>query len=326
MLNIDQQFKVWRALGKMGIKFGFDQFHEAKTDNAAAPPCIRYYDSRTLRILTGLLRVSRYDESNPYEYDYNYDIDLINKITDAFFDSGDEELRKIAWNSFDECYCDDRFHKVDEMFKARHESSLRYREGEDLYNRSPEFKTERLLMKPLDAKNAMSLERYMKKMRDPACTAKAFGLDGYDHRIEYAPINFSIHLHDGTLVGLIGIYQSKNTLTDPLAYEVQFYIKDDCRGHGYAAEALKGLIDQIDKDQIIVLDQPNYSGVYELMKPDFSILRGACDTNNVASIKTMTKLMSDDGCFRICYGERGKEGSLIKYEKIFSYVVGGIDE
>lgn len=322
MINVEKQIKVHKALKEIGIDIPLEEFAEETVYDTSLPPCLQDYESRTLKILVGLVRVKTEEELHSDEK--HYDIDLINKIADAFFASRDEDLKKIAWNSFEECAYDERFSKYDEMFEARDESKERFKDSIWIYNHSPEFTTERLLIKPLAEEAVKELVEYMEES-ETKWTHYMFGVCRYDRRTANALINFSIHLHDGTLVGLIGMYQSNNTLTDPFAYVVQFYIKDDKRGHGYASEALKGLIDQIDKDEIIVIDFPNYYGVYEEMRPEFDILRGTCDLDNISSAKTMGKWMNDDGRMRICYGEKDK-GRLIKYERVFSYVVGGLDE
>lgn len=319
MINIKQQYKVAEALKSIGIDIPIDQFCEETIDHSSLPPCIQSYESQTLKVFTGILKVMTEQEYENSRGVYDYDIELVNKIADAFFDSGDEELKKIAWNSFESCQSDDRFHKGKEISDASNDSYERFDETMNIYNHSPEFKTERLWVKPLYGTIANELGEYMSDAGEPNCSPWIYRVYSFGWRCERGILNFSIHLHDGTLVGIIGIYENDN-MYDRYAYDVQYYIKVDQRGHGYASEALKGLIDQIEKNEIIVLDQPNYYGVYEEVRPDFNILRGSCDIDNYSSAKTLGKWMNEDGMTVRCFDdEDGKR--ILKKEKNFSYVI-----
>lgn len=159
----------------------------------------------------------------------------------------------------------------------------------------------------------------MKKVGEPGCSPYAYALYSHQRRCLYGPINFTIHRHDGTLVGLIGIFQ-RSALLDPFAYEVQLYIKGEQRGHGYAQEALKGLIDQIESGGILALEQPEYLGIYEEMRPDILIMRGNCDESNHASAKSLGKWTEEEGT-SVSWKENKDGTRTIVRERKFSYLI-----
>lgn len=120
MLTVKQQEKVFATLREIGIAIPKQEFCEGRVEDTSLPLCIQRYESQTLRLLTGLMKVRT-------ERDYEegvrpYDINLINKIADAFLASDDEELRKIAWNSFWDCAKDERFNQGQRMLDTLNES------------------------------------------------------------------------------------------------------------------------------------------------------------------------------------------------------------
>lgn len=231
------------------------------------------------------------------------DIEKVNKITKILLDTNDEVLRRVAYNSFWFCYTDKKWLLYEEAIKnsCRHDFLLPT-------NASPEFETERLIIRPNNEEDAKILSQYIKKY-DKDNLVFYWSISRYQSK-NYVLFSL-IDKKTNKVIGNIGLYPSYNQI-EINTYELQYYIVKKERRKGYAKEAVAALLKQIKDDKIIVQSDFNYMYKYESKNIKIEFLRISCDPFNKASKNLAISLGFEYAGNNKLFREVGNERNVVK--------------
>lgn len=256
-------FEIEQLLNKNGIKIkNLDYFYDEDFDD------YRDYICHSL-------------EAIGVDANGEIDIDKVNKITKILLDTNNEVMKRVAWNSF--WYCDNNekwilFKEIDEI-ACRQDCLLPT-------NASPEFESERLIIRPNNRDDAEFLSSYIAN-NDEENSIFYLSVSRY---MSKKLILFSvIDKKTNKVIGNIGLYPSYNQ-TEINTYELQYYIIKEERRKGYSKEAMTALLKQIKEDKIIRQSDYNYINKYEQKHIKIEFLKISCNPSNEASKKLATSL------------------------------------
>lgn len=240
------------------------------------------YISYSLRAATGILASNCLLKSNCL-FENVKDLDLINKLATLLCESGDEDLKAVAWNTFLPCRYSDGFVLKDEILSAMENeySMLCFDPDFPFWNKTPEEETERLLVKPLLKKDADRLTDYIRRYDREE--------NGFTYML-YPPRNmataaFGLYPKGGEEgpMGFIALCCFLGKEEGPA--ELSYYIKKKYRRKGYMKEAVSAVYDIMKNKRFRIFRAFRRAYVYEDAEPKVNALLIHCDKNNIASRK-----------------------------------------
>lgn len=201
------------------------------------------------------------------------DLSLINKIYDHFWNSGDPELRKVAYNTF----FDFGYNGMIPSFPIRLNGGEGQEGGKDdilclSWNRSEPFSSGRLLISPMDDKARKEMGEHLSYEETPLFV-------GYMKNL-----SFSI-FRDGKMVGGIALYPL--SLAYEVVYSLDVHIKEEYRGNGYGKEAVDALMKRLDEGKIVLYGDMDYRLLYEEFAVSPSLVRAYVDIENPYGVRMM---------------------------------------
>lgn len=201
-----------------------------------------------------------------------------------------ETLKKVVWNSFR-----DYFHLSD-IYKPEFALKNLYEKKKKTMpkirgNSSNSFETERLIIKPFNTSNIEESAKLVKYIReqDKANEDFCYSLENIEMCIV---ISFGIYeKKSNDLIGTIGLYSGQRFYQqyirdfDNVERQLQYYIKQNYRGKGFAKEALLALIEQIKKRRLSSNGEFKYCDIVSTQKPKIKLLKIGCSFDNIGSQK-----------------------------------------
>ncbi len=230
--------KLQDYLNKNGFNLNFEFINSYENDYFKNTSFTSKYRSWNLLILTGITKSNKSDNNK------DYDIDLINKITKLFYESNDEDLINIAWNTFiNYCHDDNRYILYAPMRRAYNQYQLN---KDNIFNNHTNvLETDRLILRPNNDKdNKMCINT-----SNPSY------------------ISFNIFKKDNN--ELIGIYTlSYNGLNEDYL-DINYYFKDK----EYIKESIDLLVAALRNKQVIFYIEKHKDYIFEEYIPNPIYLR-----------------------------------------------------
>lgn len=266
--------KLEEYLENNGFHYCFDC---EKEDKGLDEPYDRYA-SDTLRIITGIQndKILGLDKR-----DRVYDISLANKIAKCLYESNDNELKSVAWNSFNYLCYDKDFYLYDDFKLARDN----YYHEDFASNHSKEINTERLIIKPNNNTDGNDLSKYI---YDNDKSEYMFARMIRNYRSTYCLIFNLFDKKTNNIIGSIGLYSNSDLYDSTCNFA--YYIKKEYRSKGYAKEGSIAVLNAIKNNEIVIYGEINRQYVLEEIKPSIKILIIQCDVNNMASFNLAKSL------------------------------------
>ncbi len=278
MLTADLFLKLKECLNEEKVDFGLYPFNLRFEDNKNLSWTGKYV-SLNLLVLTGIAKYNLYlfnEKSTKIE---DYDIDLINQITKLLYESGDEDLKNIAWNTFfEDCQDDERFILYKEINAALDEKDELYEKGIN-FNHTKELETENLLIRP-------------QRTEDSEIIADDF--IEYDlFNIHHTSIvstcdetccSFNLFLKSSNdLIGAIAFDFGEDQLDDKMM-DVHYYLMEKYKNNiEYLKEGLQAIINAFRERKVVLYCEKHKKAVFEEWIPNPEFLAIECkddDTNS----------------------------------------------
>ncbi len=293
MNSIILSSKVEDYLKKHGFNYSFNEELDVNFYGDDHLPYKRYI-SLVLRTITGISH--EYILQNEKLQTCHVDMQLVNKITECLWNSGDEELKNVAWNTFEYCaFCvhKEDFYLFNEIWNAQKQYYQIFMKDFTLReNHTKPIKTERLVIKPYQSKKDKSLYKFIDEEDEDQIAF--IRLASISSMLE---IVFYIYLKDtNEVIGCIGLQTKEYVQYDDKegdycpSYNFSYYIRKGYRGQGYIKEAGKALIDALKNRKLIVYGDWRRNYVLEEKTPIIQLLELVCDEDNVASFNTAKAL------------------------------------
>lgn len=217
----------------------------------------------------------------------------IGRLGEIFLGTGDEDLRKVYWNTFAEvihsCNTVDAAKSLpfyDEVERAEED----YDEISAQSNHTPVFDTERLTIAPQNREHSNHFREYIRENEkdshhDPM--VRPFIYSTTDYSNPHSLLFNAFLKGTDTLVASIGVYTLNR---EPRIGHFQYYTKIEHRGKGYAAEAVSALVDMIRRGQVLQCGEFNYRYISEERVLDLDALSIETSEENIASQKIAQRL------------------------------------
>lgn len=221
------------------------------------------------------------------------DWEFIGHLGEIFLGTGDEDLRKVYWNTFAEvihrCSTVDAA-KALSVYDEVERAVKDYYEISGLSNHTPVFDTERLTIAPQNREHSHHFRDYIRENeKDPYHNpmVSPFILSTTDYSNPHSLLFNAFLKGTDTLVANIGVYTLNR---EPKIGHFQYYTKIEHRGKGYAAEAVSALVDMIRRGQVLQFGEFNYRYISEERVLDPDALSIETSEENIASQKIAQRL------------------------------------
>lgn len=294
MLRKDIFEKVQRCL----LDHGFDgllpeELYEGQDEFDYEEELDLWYTAESLRWRTkgnyAMASSSRCLELSP-------DWEFIGRLGEILPGTGDEDLRKVYWNTFAEvihrCSTMDAaktlsiYDEVERAVKDYYAISMLDVKG----NHTPVFDTERLTIAPQNREHSNHFREYIRENEkdsdhDPMVRPFIYSTGEYN-RPNLLIFNAFLKGTDNPAAN-IGVYMLNS---EPKIGHFQYYTKIEHRGKGYAAEAASALVDMIRRGQVLQFGEFNYRYIREERLLDLDALSIETSEENIASQKIAQRL------------------------------------
>lgn len=291
MLRKDIYVKVQRCL----LNHGFDgllpeELYEGQDEFDYEKELDLWYTAESLRWRTkgnyAMASSSRCLELSP-------DWEFIGRLGEIFLGTGDEDLRKVYWNTFAEV-----IHRCSTVDAAKSlpiygdvERAVKdYYEISGQSNHTPVFDTERLTIAPQNREHSNHFREYIRENeKDPYRNpmVSPFILSTTDYSNPHSLLFNAFLKGTDTPVASIGVYTLNR---EPRIGHFQYYTKIEHRGKGYAAEAVSALVDMIRRGQVLQFGEFNYRYIREERVLDLDALSIETSEENIASQRIAQRL------------------------------------
>lgn len=281
IMGIDRKLniKIIEALKRIGIVLS------SSLDDCERRLPYEKYISRSLLSYTGCLPPVH----NVLEGDERPkpNLPLINKIYSAFYCSGDEDLKKVAYNTF----FDVGFNGDIPSFPLPNPDPewLKVERDEQgfCFNRSKPFVMERLKILPMNEGRFLELKKHLKDA-DKENEGYEECFVGYGEHVSFVIEN------GGEMLGAISLFLTR--IFEEGIYELVVYIKKEYRNKGYGKEAINGLLKALDNQEVVVYGYRDYFLRCEEYSLCPSLVRAVTNASNMLPIKMMEgSILSKEG-------------------------------
>ncbi len=216
------------------------------------------YESWELLALTGMAKYAVTPDITPNDED----IELANKIVKLLYESGDEDLKNIAWTTFAHYgIWDERFVLCKEITTACHKKG--YKKN---CNRTKDIGTDNLIIRRQNANDAEKIKE------DSENCGSFIDFFKYSSVSDETEICFSLFLKtNNELIGALGFdfgpYPSGDKAT------IHYYLLEKYKDNvEYIKEALQAIINTIKERKFIIYVQKHRYFIYEEYAPDVQYL------------------------------------------------------
>lgn len=242
------------------------------------------YVSLTLWVICGLTK-NEITYKGGLTKEIACDISLVNKLVSYLYNSKDEELKRIAWNTFSLCSYNTNFILHNKFKRALNKRNMEvYSEEGICSNHTENLISERLIIVPNNKIYANYLRNYILRYD---YENKDFAYQIGDHS-SYKDINFIlIERYKKDIVGYIGIQLEYDYInTSSLSY----YVIKGYRNKGYMKEGIKVVIDAIKDKKIVFYNDFNYQYIYEEIIPLIKLIKITVVEPNIPSFKVASSI------------------------------------
>jgi RimJ/RimL family protein N-acetyltransferase len=237
---------------------------------------------------------------------------LNDQIGNFLLAQGSEDIDSLVWNAL--CGVNDDIRYSGRLLAMHSEIKKAYKnsgEESDDNNRTKEYSTARLLVKPLSFSIRDALIAEIRKEgcfeKETFCQSLACAFHGFK-------IDFGIYLKDGgNLIGFIGLSEDasfKSYGFDTMG-GIEYYIYENYRKKGYAKEALASLVGVAFSKQTFRKEESKTRKYCFVACPfSFDIIKTMVDENNIGSYKT---------CLAAGFKEEGKISVIDNGKEHYEY-------
>lgn len=198
------------------------------------------------------------------------DIQLVNKIFSHFWNSGDPDLQKVAYNTFFDLGSNGLIPSFPLPPNWLKDDGTKDDPFSFSSNRSEPFFSSRLTFSP------MNMERW--KEIGEGLYEEEYLFFGFDKA------GFAI-MKDGIAVGRIVLYPI--ALAYETVYGLYVHIKEEYRGNGYGKEAVDALTKRVDEGKVVLYSPRDYIMLYEEYPLSPSLIRAYADIEDIAGMRMM---------------------------------------
>ncbi len=263
MLTYELLEKLENYLKSKGLNYEFNSYNYEDKSFFSGRTWTDKYVSWNLLILTDIIKNNILNSDGSQSPIYN--IELINKITKLLYESGDEDLKNIAWNTFFDLSDDERFILHEEMNSAFNKWLFEPR----VTNHTDKLETPNLIIKANNKEDSKKLKAYIDKYDSENKRPYYRMIRDYDANTNLC---FNLFLKSSNkIIGFIVLYFEKYP-NEEKAY-LDFYLKKKYQNKiDYLKEALTEIIKALNERKVMFYCYKHKRYVLEEWIPNIKVL------------------------------------------------------